>query len=276
MKKRFIPLSILIIYSAILVRVMVFKDVPTIKIGSVMLNFAGTDGGSPANFVPFKTIVPYLLGNKGLIIAGVNLSGNIALLVPIGLLLPFIFRSITWKKSLAVAVGAGLIIETLQTLLHVGIFDIDDVILNALGVMLGYWTSRLFIKWARARNYKNIVITALVAAVAAAAVYGFVVYPMGHRGVTTATGEGAALVGGDPCNGTPGTGQIVRIGSGTITIKLRDDTDQTMSLASSTLTRTSAGRVPQSDLKVGDTVTVVINDGKTASAVLVCGVSGSK
>lgn len=87
--KSLIPTCILSAYSALLIKVMVFKDIPLIRIGHLMLNFGGTQSGE-ANFVPFKTIVPYLFGDKGLIIVGLNLGGNILLLVPVGFLLPFI------------------------------------------------------------------------------------------------------------------------------------------------------------------------------------------
>jgi glycopeptide antibiotics resistance protein len=155
MKKHLVSTFILIVYITILIKVMVFKDMPTIRIGSLMLNFAGTDEGHPANFVPFKTILQYLLGDKGLIIAGANLVGNIALLVPIGFLVPFVYRNMTWKKSLALAAAAGLAIEGMQVVLRVGIFDIDDVVLNALGVMIGYWTFAILAKWVRSKNYNN-------------------------------------------------------------------------------------------------------------------------
>ena len=138
MKKRIILTVILIVYSAILIKVMVFKDLPLIRVGSMRFKFGGTHEG-PANFLPFKTILPYLLGEKGWMIAVVNLAGNIVLLVPIGFLVPFVYRKMTWKRSLALAVAAGLAIEGMQALFRVGIFDIDDVILNGLGVMVGYW-----------------------------------------------------------------------------------------------------------------------------------------
>ena len=112
---------------------MVFKDVPLIRLGRLMINFGGTHEGQ-ANLLPFKTILPYLLGEKGLMIAGINLIGNIVLLIPIGFLTPFVYRNMTWKKSLALAVSIGFAIEGMQALLHVGIFGIDDVILNGLGV----------------------------------------------------------------------------------------------------------------------------------------------
>jgi glycopeptide antibiotics resistance protein len=151
--KRIIPAIILTAYGAILIKVMVFKDLPTIRIGHLMFRFGGTDASHQANLVPFKTIVPYLFGNQGLIIGGVNLLGNVALLVPIGLLAPLVFKNMTWKKSLALAVASGLTIEIMQVVLQLGIFDIDDVILNALGVMVGYWAFQIIAKWIRSRQH---------------------------------------------------------------------------------------------------------------------------
>src|SRR5260221_6947657 len=138
MKKRLISTCILIAYSATLIKIMVFKDLPLIRIGALRFNFGGTQEG-PANLIPFKTILPYLLGEKGWLIAGINLVGNIVLLVPIGFFVPFVFRNMTRKKTLVLALAAGLAIEGMQALFRVGIFDIDDVILNGLGVMVGYW-----------------------------------------------------------------------------------------------------------------------------------------
>jgi len=126
---------------------MVFKDLPVIHIGSLMLNFGGTESGGEANFVPFKTILPYLLGYKGWIIAGINLIGNVGLLVPVGFLVPFIYDKMTWKKSLILGVVSGLTIEIMQTVFRVGIFDVDDVILNGLGVMIGYGLFVMITKW---------------------------------------------------------------------------------------------------------------------------------
>jgi glycopeptide antibiotics resistance protein len=139
MKRRFIAASAFILYSAVLIMVMVFKWIPTIRIGGVRLRFSGTTIGHPPNLVPFKTIASYLHGQQGLMIAGVNLVGNIAPLVPLGLLLPLARPGITGKQSLLVAVGAGLGLEGMQAVLRVGVFDVDDVILNAFGVMIGYW-----------------------------------------------------------------------------------------------------------------------------------------
>jgi len=157
MKKRLTATIILIVYSAILVDVLVFKYLPLIRIGRMRFRFGGTQDG-PANFIPFKTILPYLLGEKGFMIAVLNLAGNILLLVPIGFLVPFIYPNMTWKKTLVLAVATGFALEGMQALLHVGIFDVDDLILNGLGVMAGYWLFMIRAKRLLSKKSKGIVV----------------------------------------------------------------------------------------------------------------------
>lgn len=152
MQKHLISSFILIAYSAILIKIMVCRDLPLIRIGSLMLNFGGADANGQANFVPFKTILPYLFGYKGLIIAGINLVGNIALLVPVGILIAFMYQNITWKRTLLLAIATGLSIEGMQVVFRTGIFDVDDVILNGLGVMIGYWMFTFFVQWVRSHS----------------------------------------------------------------------------------------------------------------------------
>jgi glycopeptide antibiotics resistance protein len=138
MLKRLIFACIFVAYCALLVKLMVFKDIPVIRIGHLMFNFGGGGTTGPANLVPLKTIVSYLLGEKGRVIDFVELAGNIVPLMPIGFIAPLVYRTMTWQKALVLAVATGFVIEGMQVVLRVGIFDIDDVILNALGVMIGY------------------------------------------------------------------------------------------------------------------------------------------
>jgi glycopeptide antibiotics resistance protein len=141
MRKRLVTALILIAYAAILIKILVFKSL-SFRLGHLKFNFSGTSTGAP-NFIPFKTIVPYLQGDKGAVIGLFELVGNIGLLVPVGLLAPFICRRMTGKKALVLALASGLAIEGMQVLFKVGIFDVDDVILNAIGVLIGYGIWRL-------------------------------------------------------------------------------------------------------------------------------------
>ena len=140
-------------YGAILIRFVVFKDLPIIRIGHVRLKFAGPHTG-PGNLVPFKTIGPQLLGQGNHLIDMVNLIGNIVAFMPIGLLAPLVFQSVSWRKAVFLGVFTGLSFEVMEIVFHVGIFDIDDVILNAVGVVAGYGAFVLFKRLARPHSGK--------------------------------------------------------------------------------------------------------------------------
>lgn len=102
-----------------------------------------------ANLVPFKTISGYIkLIAKGTIrnIAVLNLGGNLLLALPFALYLPYYFKPLRkWWKTFFLVVIIILIIELVQLVSGRGSFDIDDLILNSLGVLLGYgmWSLRL-------------------------------------------------------------------------------------------------------------------------------------
>lgn len=76
--------------------------------------------------------------------AMVNLIGNIFPFMPIGLLAPLVFRSMSWQKALILGVVTGLTCELMEVIFRVGIFDVDDVMLNAFGVVLGYGVFVMF------------------------------------------------------------------------------------------------------------------------------------
>ncbi|MGE7624597.1 VanZ family protein [Viridibacillus sp. NPDC096237] len=100
------------------------------------------------NFIPFKTIVLYLKAeHMNTSIAVNNLVGNFSLLLPLGLLLPFLFkRCKRFTSVVAIAFITSFCIEIIQFALQVGMADIDDVILNILGAMFGFTIYKL-IMW---------------------------------------------------------------------------------------------------------------------------------
>ena len=63
---------------------------------------------------------------------------NVLLFVPIGLLLGCGYRTITWRKAMAVGLLLSASIELLQLIFKKGLCEIDDVIHNVLGCMIGY------------------------------------------------------------------------------------------------------------------------------------------
>lgn len=93
------------------------------------------------NLIPFKTIASYLIGSKTyqLEVRFINLLGNILAFMPMGFLLPVIFGQLrSFPRIITMTVLISLVIEMMQLLLRLGIADIDDVILNTLGGILGF------------------------------------------------------------------------------------------------------------------------------------------
>ena len=93
--------------------------------------------GVGVNFVPFKTIRSYLKYSSGSENTMVNIAGNIFMFVPWGLGLPLLWRKCrsVWKVMLA-SVMLPIFIEFCQLFIGRSV-DIDDVILNFVGGMLG-------------------------------------------------------------------------------------------------------------------------------------------
>ena len=69
----------------------------------------------------------------------INLLGNILMFIPLGFLLPLSFPRLgrLWK-TLLTAVGIVVTVEVLQMLTLLGTCDIDDLILNTVGTIMGY------------------------------------------------------------------------------------------------------------------------------------------
>lgn len=89
-------------------------------------------------FKEIKRFITYreTIGFKGFFI---NVIGNVLAFIPFGLVLPFI--SPANRKLINISLLSfelTLCVEIVQYLLKVGIFDVDDILLNTIGGILGY------------------------------------------------------------------------------------------------------------------------------------------
>jgi len=77
--------------------------------------------------------------------AAINIIGNVAMFVPFGAFLPAMWPKLqkAWK-----AIGVGFLciigVELLQLFTLLGKCDVDDVLLNMVGIIAGYIVWRLF------------------------------------------------------------------------------------------------------------------------------------
>ncbi|MDR6527492.1 glycopeptide antibiotics resistance protein [Chryseobacterium rhizosphaerae] len=71
--------------------------------------------------------------------------GNIIMFIPFGFL-GWIFPRLKDLKTLCIAfISAIVIVEALQYFTRMGIFEVDDILLNTFGVYLG-WQIRIFVE----------------------------------------------------------------------------------------------------------------------------------
>lgn len=84
-----------------------------------------------------------------------NLYGNILWFVPMGFGSAYLLKEKhSFLRTLSIGFLVSLSIEVLQYLLDTGIPDIDDLIFNTLGTILGIWCFH-FIHWIRAKRNKK-------------------------------------------------------------------------------------------------------------------------
>lgn len=89
------------------------------------------------NFIPFKGI-SQVLNSSQISYTVINIWGNIIMFVPIGFLPPMLWKF--WKKfwkSMGLGFCFSFFIEFMQ-LFSIRSTDVDDLILNTLGAILGY------------------------------------------------------------------------------------------------------------------------------------------
>ena len=87
------------------------------------------------NLVPFVNILEYD-SRRDLLL---NLIGNVAMFIPTGVMTPLIYQKWDgWKKTILFGFLLSLTIEIIQLPFAVRASDVDDLILNTLGVAMGY------------------------------------------------------------------------------------------------------------------------------------------
>ena len=68
-----------------------------------------------------------------------NLAGNVLAFVPFGLFLPLLVKRVrSFGKTVLLGFEFSLFVEILQLYSKVGSFDVDDILLNTTGVLIGY------------------------------------------------------------------------------------------------------------------------------------------
>ncbi|GFN33213.1 VanZ family protein [Paenibacillus xylaniclasticus] len=111
---------------------------------NLLSDLRSTNSVSVHNFIPLKSIIELLTNSVSPTVYLKQIVGNIIMCVPFGFLWPILIKRITLKRMLVLAISIGFGIEATQYIINTAIdydyrsIDIDDVLLNFIGVLLGY------------------------------------------------------------------------------------------------------------------------------------------
>ena len=99
--------------------------------------FRSTKAERGFRLIPFSSYWDF--GPHGYLLAMVaeNLL-NVVLFLPVGILLGCGFKGVTWKRALVIGLVLSIAIEVLQFVFKKGFCEVDDVMHNALGSLIGF------------------------------------------------------------------------------------------------------------------------------------------
>lgn len=113
-----------------------------------------TSGAWGVNLVPFRTIKNYIK-YSGFLHTMINIVGNIIIFVPFGILVAEIFPN-TRKSShiFLISVCTSFFVEFIQFFIGRSV-DIDDLMLNVCGSMIGYFIWKKFLRFKFAKKKRK-------------------------------------------------------------------------------------------------------------------------
>ena len=119
--------------------------------------FTSRSSLSKINVIPFRTMIQYIfLENTNVddwsLVGFQNIISSIGLMIPLGILIPMLHTSLKpLRRTLIFGMGISLFVELMQIVVGRS-FDIDDIILNGVGLLIGWFLFSQVILRIRQRN----------------------------------------------------------------------------------------------------------------------------
>jgi glycopeptide antibiotics resistance protein len=102
-----------------------------------------------SNLIPMQNTIQYIKGTERFEIEIIlhNTLGNILIFLPLGIFLPILFKKFnSLSKVFVSSILISFTIEVLQFVLQIGQFDIDDILLNTVGAIIGFSLIKFLIR----------------------------------------------------------------------------------------------------------------------------------
>ena len=107
-----------------------------------VVTFHDATSWSSNNFIPFREMLRYRLGSRLFI---KNVLGNITLFIPFGLFSSHYLKLEKPYLILLLTLIASFSIELVQMVIG-RVFDVDDILLNVIGGVIGFYIYRFILK----------------------------------------------------------------------------------------------------------------------------------
>lgn len=117
------------------------------------------------NLIPFVEIIRFVKYREylGYYNVMINLLGNVIAFIPFGALIRWVIdKSVRWYHVMGYTFLFSLSVELLQLVAKVGSFDVDDLILNTFGGVVGFfvyyllrWMDKILEQWRSERSERD-------------------------------------------------------------------------------------------------------------------------
>ena len=166
---KIITYLIFYIYLILLIKIVLFKYV---SLFYLIRNLNNLNGFRSINVIPFKSIFEFskIMFTKNFFRGFNNIIVNIFMFSPLGYFLPLMFKKFkNLKNTILLSLTISLTFEICQYFLYLGSTDIDDVILNTMGALIGFLFYKFLCKVIKNRDKLKYFITIILS------IIGFVV-----------------------------------------------------------------------------------------------------
>ena len=115
---------------------------------------------SSSNFIPLKEMLRYEFGTK---LFFKNVVGNMIMFIPFGFFISYFLKLKKIYSVFILTLLTSITIETTQLLIG-RVFDIDDIFLNIIGGLIGYFIFKIIykIKFLKKESIYNIIISVVL------------------------------------------------------------------------------------------------------------------
>lgn len=139
---------VFILYIFCLLRIVLFKRVTLIELFKYGIN--------PQNRLlylkPFAGVVDMFNGVYSFFSVFQNYVGNLVLFIPLGIIINYFSKKTSYKRSLLYGILLSISFEIIQYIFAIGTSDINDVIMNSSGAVLGCFIYKIILDKSKNRN----------------------------------------------------------------------------------------------------------------------------